>query len=238
MNNLTTTRFMEIRLIVLGLIALACASCYGPNEHERPLPADAKPRTIDTIPHEAVSEVRNALPHDPYHDVPDKQPVIHRAMAGVPDADGWYLANSTRGNFSVLLPGKFADLMVKSKTTTGGICVFHTVSTDPAKDVEFNALRIEIIGTRPAPSSDMISGMVKKFEQEGALVKRSTIRVAGLPAERLSASAAGVSAEFMMLSTPSDDYMLSVQSRKGISEGLKKDIDRFFQSFRMMEAGM
>ena len=45
-----------------------------------------------------------------YEDVPDGEPIIHRASAGKLQDDGWCIATSTRGNFQIEVPGKYVDL--------------------------------------------------------------------------------------------------------------------------------
>ena len=55
-------------------------------------------------------------------------PVIHRSQAGERGPDGWVLAQSTKGNFSLKLPAKFNDFSMGPMTlTTGGIAEAHAI---------------------------------------------------------------------------------------------------------------
>ena len=174
-----------------------------------------------------------SLNDNAYEGIPDNKVVVHRSQAGEPGPDGWCVAESTRGNFSIEVPGKFADLMVKSTTTTGGVGVFHTVSWMNDDRTEFTVLQTEIIGKRPPETINNAEGLTEKLKREGAEVTRQPATLASFPADRLSVRAKGVAAEMMLLSMASSDYMVSVQWHPPANEDFDDDIERFFSSFKV-----
>ena len=158
---------------------------------------------------------------------------MHRTQAGEPGPDGWCLAESTRGQFSVLLPGKFNDSLLKMATTTGGISVFHSVATKTPDGTDFNGAYIEVIGTRPPESESMVEVMVDRFKKLGGTVSKKDVVLAGLPGQQLHVKAQGTTAEMAIVKTPTGDYMLAVQRFGPIGADLQKDIDRFLKSLKI-----
>jgi hypothetical protein len=172
--------------------------------------------------------------HDPlYKNIPDNKPVMHRAEAGDPGPDGWCVAASTRGSFSVSLPGKFSDSMIKSRTRTGGIGVMHTIARKTNDGAEFSVLETEVIGERPKPQNDSVQQMIDGYQKKGVQVKRSETTIAGERADRLSLNAKGVSAEIVLVTIADREYMLAVQWRPPAHQGMADDIERFFASFKV-----
>ena len=58
---------------------------------------------------------------------------VRQRNAGVPDAEGWYLARSTEGEFSVRLPARFNDMTSVAKAEDGAVITVYTLGTT-AKD--------------------------------------------------------------------------------------------------------
>lgn len=168
-----------------------------------------------------------------YLQIPDNKPVLHRAEAGDPGPDGWCIAKSTRGRFSVSVPGKFSDSMVKTRTATGGVGVLHTIARKTTNGTEFSVLETEVIGDRQPARADDVQRMIDGYEKKGAKVKRTEITLAGVPADRLSLEAKGQSAEIVLVTIADRGYMLGVQWRPPAPAGLPDDIERFFASFEV-----
>jgi hypothetical protein len=208
----------------LVLMAAAVCSCSRPIENQTTAQAGASP----TMQTRASEGVQNS-----YADVPEKTPFMHRSQAGEPGPDGWCLAESTRGGFSVMLPGKFDDSLLKMATTTGGVSVFHSVATKTADGADFNAAYIEVIGVRPPESESMVQVMVERFKNLGGTVSKRDVVLSGSPGEQLHVEAQGTTAEMVILKTPTGDYMLAVQTFGSIGADLQKAIDRFLKSFKI-----
>src|SRR5215204_5825093 len=89
------------------------------------VPGCSKPETPGTPTPNTPSAAKRQPREQPgiMDDIPKSGPGItvtmHRTSAGEPDEDGWCLAESTEGGFSVKLPSLFDDLTVSSKTASG-----------------------------------------------------------------------------------------------------------------------
>jgi hypothetical protein len=160
-------------------------------------------------------------------------PIKHRTQAGDLDSDGWCVAKSTRGNFSVALPGRFDDYFVKSKKSTGGIIVLHYIETKDANGTEFKVLQTEYLNERPPPTVSQVESMMERVEDMGVKVSRRAVTIGSLGAERLSARAPDVSVEVAFLVGASSDYIMSVQWEGQAAEGFDEDVERFFSSFKV-----
>jgi hypothetical protein len=213
------------------LVCLFLIGCSGESA-SKPINQDDRPQFVAEKPARGEATARKVA--DRYEGVAENEVIAYRANAGQPDEDGWCIAGSTRGDFSVEMPGQYSDSMVKSTTTTGGICVFHTVARKTADEVEFNVLQTEIIGKRPPAMESPARSLGERFERLGAAVSHRRLRIRDLPADRLSIRADGVSAEMVVISTSANDYVLAVQWRPEVREVSEGDIERFFSSFKLV----
>jgi hypothetical protein len=66
---------------------------------------------------------------------------MHRAQAGERDGDGWYLAKSTNGEFSVLLPLPFNDFTVPAEGKSE-VLRAEVVGTKSSEGMKFSATRM------------------------------------------------------------------------------------------------
>lgn len=249
-----------LRLLTMVLCLGAAVSGCGPASQPRDRAAAPKPdRTAARLPpnagpqnspaHWAKDRKGNPIPvidarsikhsavpvgsASQYQNIPSDKPVIHRTQAGTPEADGWCVAESTRGSFSVSVPGRFTDSMVKSGTTTGGIGVLHTIVHRTADGTEFNVLETEVIGLRPQAHADLVQQMIVGYEKKGVTVSRKEVVFEGVRADRLGLNAKGVGAEIVLVNLGDRNYMLGVQWRPPARAGLPEDIERFFASFEV-----
>ncbi|MGB0582267.1 MAG: hypothetical protein ACPGVU_21440 [Limisphaerales bacterium] len=225
-------RFLQ--LVLLGFTSLQFCSCSPKDDGESNVATETNLTAVvtnDSSPpnHPPVT----AILANPYEGIPDNQPIIHRARAGEPDAEGWCLAKSTRGRFSVMLPGQFVDTMIKMPTTTGGIGVMHSVSTRNADGLEVTVLHSEVIGK--LPEEGPLKGMIQRFKDLGASVNQTEMLFVNLPAVRMRVSAQGVEAEFIHVDATNGSYMLAVQARppQPDNTSLATDTERFFLSFKI-----
>lgn len=220
------------RKVILVLLFASLAGCSrdarSPGDQQGDV---SKPSSVANPAEEQPQSVAGI---DAYADIPDNTPVVHRTQAGEPGVDGWCIAESTRGSFSVAMPGQFADYMLKSTTTTGGIGIFHTVVTKDVNGAEFNVLQTESIDTPPRAALSTAEALSERFKNQGANVSRHSVTVGSLPADRLSVRAPGVSAEMVLFSRASSNYMIAVQWHGQAAENLNEDIERFFSSFKIV----
>ncbi len=86
----------------------------------------------------------------------DPQMEMHRLQATTKDPSGWYIAVSTHGSFSVLIPIPFNDFTVTDDDSKFGIIKTHTVGAKSAEGIKFSATETPILQGR-SPSDISVS---------------------------------------------------------------------------------
>lgn len=88
--------------------------------------------------------------------------VMHRQLAGEAGADGWYLARSTKGGFSVRLPAQFNDFSIPaSRQDNGHMAELDVVGTKIQDIGKFTATCIRYLDK--APGKEAILAPFKKM---------------------------------------------------------------------------
>lgn len=108
---------------------------------------------------------------------------VLRMQAGEPDANGWYLAQSTRGGFSVLLPVSFNELTVNERGNADIVRVEMLGGATEAQ-VKFAATRVYYADNETAKK------YFGKFAGNGAFAKaeKRTLKVNGHDALEIDVS--------------------------------------------------
>ena len=170
-----------------------------------------------------------------YQDVPNGEPVIHHALTGELEDDGWCVAESTRGNFQIDMPGKYFDHMIKSTGTSGTPGgVMHTVGTITEEGVEFSVLQTEPFG--PMPEGDLIQKMADDFRSKEVDVTLSDMTIDGRPGRKLVGVHSTIAAELAFVTVGNNHYMIGVQFEPQLHEQMRDDIDRFHGSFTIVDS--
>jgi hypothetical protein len=116
--------------------------------------------------------------------------VMHRQLAGEAGADGWYLARSTKGGFSVRLPAQFNDFSIPAaRQDNGHLAELDVVGTKIEDTGKFSATCIRYLDKAPgkdailAPFEDMGGTPFKDVHGEGVHVRapEGATRVYALP---------------------------------------------------------
>ncbi len=87
---------------------------------------------------------------------------MHRAGAGTDDGTGWYVAESTLGNFTVSLPGPFNDYTIRVEDPNIGLLVTNNVGFKLPDG--FQVLVSKMIGTEKS-NVIVLDGMLDKLTQ-------------------------------------------------------------------------
>jgi hypothetical protein len=85
---------------------------------------------------------------------------MHRTNAGTPNAQGWYQAKSTYGEFSVLMPCPFNDFTVPNfKLTTGGTAKAYVIGGRSADTLaKFSVTQLQYLEGEPDKKNLLSSG--------------------------------------------------------------------------------
>jgi hypothetical protein len=109
----------------------------------------------------------------------EPQMEMHRVQATTRDPSGWYLAASTHGSFSVLIPIPFNDFTVTDDDPTAGRIKTHTVGAKSAEGIKFSATETPIIVGK-SPSD--LAALPQQLEKSGQTVSEiDTSPFAGYP---------------------------------------------------------
>lgn len=92
---------------------------------------------------------------------------MHRLQATTPGDSDWYLAESTHGSFSVLLPIPFNDFTLTATDPKSGTIKTYTVGAQSAEGMKFSATEMPIIPGKPPPDFDQIP---QTFARDGQQV--------------------------------------------------------------------
>ena len=90
---------------------------------------------------------------------------MHRVQATTKDPSGWYLAASTHGSFSVLIPIPFNDFTVTDDDPKVGSVKTYTVGAKSAEGIKFSATEIPIIEGRTPTNLVALSQQFRKAGQ-------------------------------------------------------------------------
>ena len=81
---------------------------------------------------------------------------MHRIRASTPGNQGWYLAESTHGSFSVLLPIPFNDFTLTASDPKSGMAKTYTVGAQSTEGMKFSATEMPLIPGKTSPDLDQM----------------------------------------------------------------------------------
>lgn len=128
---------------------------------------------------------------------------MHRIQATTKDPSGWYLAASTHGTFSVLIPIPFNDFTVADDDPKVGNIKTYIVGAKSAEGIKFSATETPIIAGR---SPTNLASFPQQFSKPGHKVSDiDTSLFAGYP-----------SVSFSVKGPSSGAYMRHVKTSKSV----------------------
>ena len=130
----------------------------------------------------------------------EPQMEMHRVQATTKDPSGWYLAASTHGSFSVLIPIPFNDFTVTDDDPKVGKIKTHTVGAKSAEGIKFSATETPIIEGR---SPTNLAALPRQFRKPGQTVSDiDTSLFAGYPSVSFSVKGPSSGAYMRHVKTP------------------------------------
>lgn len=166
---------------------------------------------------------------DRYPDIPFNQNEFHRSQAGDIQQDGWCLAASTRGKFSVEFPGKFIDSMLKSKSDVG-IAIYHHLDCELTK-LHFHAMKVE---TDLMAGQDVAKKIIESATKKGQKVTSEQVTIGGVSGQLVTVSNWSSFAKTFIAKQQGCEYMIAAES-DGNSAKNKDDVARFMNSFTITD---
>jgi len=162
-------------------------------------------------------------------------PVINHLNAGDPDAEGWCHARSKFGNYTVDLPGKYLDTMLKISGKKGGFAIMHRLMTRTPSGGQVDVSLVELHG-KGLPPGSAFETIVKKNRDRGTLARRDTVKVAGRQADHLAIATEQQLGNIYRIKAPNAEFLIILQYPKAASDEFTAIRARVLKSFRMPPA--
>ena len=156
---------------------------------------------------------------------------MHRLQATTPGDSGWYLAESTHGSFSVLIPIPFNDFTVTENDPKWGTVQSHTVGALSAEGLKFSATETPIIAGRSPRDLDQMQQTLAKGGKEVSDVVKA--RFSGWPSLSLSQAGPNSGAYIRCVQTDTSYIMVILEyptARRSDAAQLKS---RFLDSLKI-----
>lgn len=103
---------------------------------------------------------------------------MHRRAAGEPGNDGWYLAESTEGGYSVKVPYVFNDFTGIRRTEKGNVTRLYLVGTKTPDEIQFSVLKGVRADSKPIPES--LESLARGFSKDKDVKEKRLITYAGM----------------------------------------------------------
>jgi len=130
----------------------------------------------------------------------EPQMEMHRVHATTKDPSGWYLAASTHGSFTVLIPIPFNDFTLTDDDPKAGRIKTHTVGAKSTEGIKFSATETPIIEGR---SPTNLAVFPQQFRKPGQTVSDiDTSLFAGYPSVSFSVKGQSSGAYMRHVKTP------------------------------------
>jgi hypothetical protein len=158
---------------------------------------------------------------------------LHHVQAGDPDTTGWCLARSTRGGFSIRLPGRFNDF---SQALGPGpdAAAMEVVGMETPLGVKFTAMRLPPPrpGT-PSATGSLLDFLAGRWEHDGRAVQRRAVRIDGREGGELAVSGGGQAALVRVLQTKDAAFQMMIDYPEPLQASIAGQASRFFDSFKL-----
>lgn len=217
---------------IIGLLVVVVVIAIWPKpEEQRQAEQQTTPESDEKKAAVVPSTGASAVEEDVPESTSGMKVTAHRRRAGEPGEDGWYLAESTEGGFSVKLPNIFNDMTLRTKSEAGAPLTMYAVATRINDQIQYTATR----GSRKdnKPIAEALEGFVKV--QEAGLKEKVAITQAGMQGIQTRAVVGPTAAISRVLVTETTIYMLVVENRAGTNFTLEMERNApiFFESFRL-----
>ena len=154
----------------------------------------------------------------------------HRQAAGEPGEDGWYLAESTEGGYSVKLPNAFNDL-TSTTMTKAGLHTTHAVGTLTEDQVQYSVTRGNCPDKQPVSEA-----FAAYLNSQGTDIKEKiSLSQAGMQGMQTKAVVGRIAVIGRVLANENTVFMLMIKNRAGtdFTPEMERNAPIFFESFRL-----
>lgn len=158
---------------------------------------------------------------------------LHQKNAGVADSQGWYLAHSTQGGFSIRFPAKFFDAttVITDKSTGTEFRTNILISGDPAHGDRYFAMCIGSSNSKLYDGADL-SSLVDKLRQYSRKLDQHAFahgEIRGVEYQYVWANGTPIAARMFKVDTQMCTLMVEFRDPPG--EGIPDAVRKAFNSF-------
>ncbi|MEZ4599015.1 MAG: hypothetical protein R2940_04415 [Syntrophotaleaceae bacterium] len=156
---------------------------------------------------------------------------MHRIQSGEIDQSGWSTAESTRGGFSVQLPGKFNDFTIEMLANDGTPIFNHTVGAITAEGVKFGASCI--ISDKYKSQKDSVNLFTDSIKETSRFFEKSLVRYQGLEGAEVHCGNGVTNAYFRVFQDEHKLYFLIVDYPPVFEKEMLAHAMKFLHSFKI-----
>jgi len=161
----------------------------------------------------------------------EPQMEMHRVQATTKDPSGWYLAASTHGAFSVLIPIPFNDFTVTDDDPKAEKIKTHIVGAKSAEGIKFSAAETPIIAGK-TPTN--LASLPQQFSKPGHTVSDiDTSLFAGYPSVSFSVKGPSSGAYMRHVKTPKSLIVVILEYPKDQAKAAEGFRSTFLSSLRI-----
>jgi hypothetical protein len=161
----------------------------------------------------------------------EPQMEMHRLQATTKDPSGWYLATSTQGSFSALIPLPFNDFTVTDNDPKNGTVKTHTVGAKSSEGIKFSVTESPIIEGK---SLGDLATFPDQFKKPGQSVQDiDTAPFAGCPSVALTVKGPTSGAHMRCLKTPKSLIIAILEYPLEHAKAAEEFRDKFLSSLKL-----
>lgn len=154
--------------------------------------------------------------------------IMYRIQAGIQDSNGWYLAESTGGNFKIKFPAPFNDFEVSGIDENGNKQENHIVGTITKENTKYSAT----LSVKETPvGQDFFRDFLAGFKKDGALRNSRQLQVLGHTAIEAEQGNNTKGSVMRMIVVEKNVYLLIAEFDSDKKDALKQQIKTFIDSF-------
>lgn len=153
---------------------------------------------------------------------------FHRKAAGELGADGWYEATSTRGGFSVRLPGPFNDFTQTGLSSNGGKIVIHGIGRSTPGGVKYSAALMISVDDKGLPKSQAGDS----FARDGTLKARREVVCEGVRGIEIHVQEPKSAAKMRGYDVDNKRYTLIAEYPSDANADVLAQVDKFLNSLK------
>ena len=155
---------------------------------------------------------------------------MHRLRAEVPSSSGWHKAESSLGNFEILMPFPFNDFTIKMPQKDGTVVLTHMVGAESSDKRKYSTTEfVQRPGTKFS-----LKEFPKNFERMGENVQDvEFFEYEGYSACQFNVSNGKMAAYQRVVVTEKGGFIMIIEFPESIRKNVEPTVDTFFDSLKL-----